>query len=303
MPKIRISFEDIRTEAKELLKELKKSNPKINLTQAQTVLANKYDCKSFGLLRNKTEKNNGFLEMELTNKLVSESTDLIKLLFNVEPFDDNGISCATVSVIGNKDTAAKTVRLNGKTINNLLDDKITVLTFHEHFKNIYEDDYLELVCDLLSKRNYIFLNDDDNSDLNKNMQNLAKEYGRDEGIFLLDFPKTSTEDYENLDENTKEAIESNIAFSTILKIKDNNKLQTGATGKGKTFNPLNVNIEDIVNNAIDYAYKIGDKDECTDKHIAHTLSAIYVGNGYKNIYDYTTPNSDLEIDSIEMLER
>lgn len=44
--------------------------------------------------------------------------------------------------------------------------------------------------------------------------------------------------------------------------------------------------QQIINQSIDYAYKIGDKDEYFCKHVANTISAIYVGNGYKNIVNY-----------------
>ena len=43
---------------------------------------------------------------------------------------------------------------------------------------------------------------------------------------------------------------------------------------------------EVVKEAIDFAYEIGDKDECFNKHIAHTISAIVVRNGYKNVTDY-----------------
>ena len=45
----------------------------------------------------------------------------------------------------------------------------------------------------------------------------------------------------------------------------------------------------IIDSAINHAYSIGDKDECFIKHVGHTLAAIYVGNGYNNPCDYSTP--------------
>jgi hypothetical protein len=61
--------------------------------------------------------------------------------------------------------------------------------------------------------------------------------------------------------------------------------------------------QQIINQAINYAYKIGDKDECFCKHVAHTISAIYVGNGYQNINDYkidvlsSKEKNQIELDS------
>lgn len=49
-----------------------------------------------------------------------------------------------------------------------------------------------------------------------------------------------------------------------------------------------------INNAIDFALKIGDRDECFIKHVGHTLAAIYAGNGYKNPVDYYMPGYDCE---------
>ncbi len=48
--------------------------------------------------------------------------------------------------------------------------------------------------------------------------------------------------------------------------------------------------EETINVAIHNAFYIGDKDECFYKHVGHTLSAIYVGNGYKNVVDYRSPS-------------
>ncbi len=50
-----------------------------------------------------------------------------------------------------------------------------------------------------------------------------------------------------------------------------------------------IEVQKTINNAIKTAFNLGDKDECYIKHIGHTLSAIYVGNGYKNVVDYSTP--------------
>ncbi len=44
-----------------------------------------------------------------------------------------------------------------------------------------------------------------------------------------------------------------------------------------------------ITKAITKAYKSGDQDEQFIKHIGHTLSAIYVGNGYMNPVDYSNP--------------
>lgn len=158
MPTIKISYEDIRQEAKDLLKNLKKTDTKAKLTQAQTLVANKYNCKNLGLLRSKTEKNNGYLRMELTDKIVLESMDKIKQLFEVEPFNDNGISCVTVYATNRKDTSGKTVRLEDKTVENLLDDKNTILALHEHFKYVIGEDYLDLVCRVLSSGYFLHEN-------------------------------------------------------------------------------------------------------------------------------------------------
>jgi hypothetical protein len=54
--------------------------------------------------------------------------------------------------------------------------------------------------------------------------------------------------------------------------------------------------EKTINLAIHHAYHIGDQDEAFIKHVGHTLSAIYAGNGYKNVVDYVSPDcSDDEL--------
>jgi len=53
----------------------------------------------------------------------------------------------------------------------------------------------------------------------------------------------------------------------------------------------NLTPEDRINTAINFALRVGDRDECFSKHVGHTLSAIYVGNGFNNPVDYTTPGS------------
>mgnify|MGYP001770791838 CR=1 FL=1 len=60
--------------------------------------------------------------------------------------------------------------------------------------------------------------------------------------------------------------------------------------------------EKIFNKAINYAYKIGDKDECTDKHIAYVLSALYLGGSPLQTVDYDTPNPNLDFDSKKMIK-
>jgi hypothetical protein len=60
--------------------------------------------------------------------------------------------------------------------------------------------------------------------------------------------------------------------------------------------------ERIINRAINFAYEIGDKDECTDKHIAYVLSALYLGGSPLQAIDYDTPNPNLEFDSKKMIK-
>ena len=163
MPFIRISYEYIRNEAKEFLKELKNTNPNAKLTQSQTLIANKYNCKNLGLLRSKCEKNHGYLELELTHDILAASIDFIRKIYQVEPYNDNGISCATISIIGRYDSSAKTVRLFEKNIENILDNKNTILSLHEHFSNAIGEEYVNLVCELLNiKYSSRTFNDEDN---------------------------------------------------------------------------------------------------------------------------------------------
>lgn len=60
--------------------------------------------------------------------------------------------------------------------------------------------------------------------------------------------------------------------------------------------------EKIINRAINYAYEIGDKDECTDKHIAYVLSSLYLGGSPLQAIDYDIPNPNLEFDSKEIIK-
>jgi len=60
--------------------------------------------------------------------------------------------------------------------------------------------------------------------------------------------------------------------------------------------------EKIFNKAINYAYKIGDKDECTDKHIAYVLSALYLGGSPLQTVDYDTPDPNLDFDSKKIIK-
>ncbi len=52
--------------------------------------------------------------------------------------------------------------------------------------------------------------------------------------------------------------------------------------------------EQTINKAIDFAFEIGDKDECFIKHVGHTLAAIYAGNGFMRPIDYSMPGLDCE---------
>lgn len=55
-----------------------------------------------------------------------------------------------------------------------------------------------------------------------------------------------------------------------------------------------------INQAIHTAFYIGDRDECFVKYIGHTLSAIYVGNGFQNPVDYKSPSCESTEDLTEL---
>lgn len=65
-------------------------------------------------------------------------------------------------------------------------------------------------------------------------------------------------------------------------------------------NPSITIMHQQINRAIEFAFIEGDQDECFYKHIGHTLSAIYCGNGYKNVIDYRSPG-DLSDSTLEEL--
>lgn len=90
MPTRKLSYEEARQEAKELLNVLKSENPKAKLTQAQTIIANKYDCKNFAILRNKIENNKGFIFIDKVKVNILELKMLLSNM-SVEVKSNSGI--------------------------------------------------------------------------------------------------------------------------------------------------------------------------------------------------------------------
>jgi hypothetical protein len=217
MPTFIKSYEDIRREAKELLKELKKTNPKAKLTQAQTLIANKYDCKNFALLRAKTEQNHGVIEVELTSKVIEESIDILKHIFKIEPFEDNGISCATINLIGRTDITGKSVKVHYTNLDEILNNKNNILSLHKHFSSAIGEDYLNFVCDALSNK-YLLIDGQGDGVMLEKIEEFVNKSGRSEERYLLEFPKTSTKDLENISDEDAEILKSNMGTNFMLHI-------------------------------------------------------------------------------------
>lgn len=73
----------------------------------------------------------------------------IRSLLKIEPFDDDGVPCCTVSVKGLGEeygACGRTFRLGEKDIAHVLDSDVTVLWLHEHFEQVVGSDYLNLLA-------------------------------------------------------------------------------------------------------------------------------------------------------------
>lgn len=66
----------------------------------------------------------------------------IRSIFNIEPYNDNGIPCCTVSVEGFNDKG-RTFRLDGRKIDEVLKNDNIVLWLHEHFSMVLGNKYLK----------------------------------------------------------------------------------------------------------------------------------------------------------------
>ncbi|MDY0292509.1 MAG: hypothetical protein RBR02_09275 [Desulfuromonadaceae bacterium] len=70
----------------------------------------------------------------------------VRDLFEIEPFDDNGIPCYTVSVKGLNDKhSRRTFRLDDLQIENILDDEVMFFWLHEHFEIVVGKKYFDLI--------------------------------------------------------------------------------------------------------------------------------------------------------------
>lgn len=60
--------------------------------------------------------------------------------------------------------------------------------------------------------------------------------------------------------------------------------------------------EKISNNLLGIFY-LGDEDECSCKHLGHSLAAIIAFGDYRKAIDYTMPNDSEEFTDVEEVER
>lgn len=77
-----------------------------------------------------------------------KNLEQIRSILNIEPYDDNGILCCTVSVEGFNDKG-RTFRLDGRKIDEVLKNDNIVLWLHEHFSVVLSDEYVKKTGDTL----------------------------------------------------------------------------------------------------------------------------------------------------------